>query len=394
MPILEIITIGTELLLGEIQDTNSTYIARTLRDHGIDIYRITTIGDNPNRISNAIKEALTRSDIIITTGGLGPTIDDPTRKAVAMATDRELIFLDELWKQIKDRFKDYGREPTENNRRQAYIPEGAIPIFNPVGTAPCYIVDMESACVVSLPGVPREMEVVLHQSIIPFLNRKFDLRTWIIKATVLHAASIGESVIDEIIGDMEEYPNPTVGLLAHPGQVDIRVTAKAPSEVEAADLTKPVVEELYKRLGNNIYGEDEETLESVVCGQLNRHERKLCLVESGANTGLIERVECLKSDKVITKRVNRVPPDLQTFYDQVESLDQRTECDVCFGMTLITNEKPTIFYVYIDPQRTESLTRTYGGPREYAPLWAQNTGLDFLRRNLLISLTHKETGEQ
>ncbi len=141
MPTLEIITIGTELLLGEIQDTNSTYIARTLRDHGIDIYRITTIGDNAGRISSAITEALTRAEIVITTGGLGPTVDDPTREAVAMATDRELEYREDLWEVIQERFKLYGRKPTENNRRQAYIPKGALPIENPVGTAPCYVVE-------------------------------------------------------------------------------------------------------------------------------------------------------------------------------------------------------------------------------------------------------------
>ena len=156
MPTLEIITIGTELLLGEITDTNSTYIARTMRDHGIDIYRITTIGDNPNRIANTIKEGLQRADIIITTGGLGPTIDDPTRQAVADAVGRQLVFLDQLWEQIVERYKNFGRKPTENNRRQAYIPENAIPIHNPVGTAPCFIVEQDSKFIISLPGVPQE----------------------------------------------------------------------------------------------------------------------------------------------------------------------------------------------------------------------------------------------
>jgi len=393
MPILEIITIGTELLLGEIQDTNSTYIARTLRDHGIDIYRITTIGDNPSRISAAIQEALTRADIIITTGGLGPTVDDPTRQAVAEATGRELIFLDELWNQIKACFKDYGREPTENNRRQAYIPKGAIPIHNPVGTAPCYIVDMESACVVSLPGVPPEMEVVLHQSIIPFLNRKFDLKTQIIKAKVLHAASMGESVIDEIIGDLEEYANPTVGLLAHPGQVDIRVTAKALSDTEALALSKPVVEELYKRLGDNIYGEDEETLENIVCDHLSQNHLKLCLIEGGMDKGFSNRLKQGQPANIIVKNLDSIPQDFVSFSNQVKAIHEKTDCDICFGIGLTSNEKVTIYFLYIDPQRTEIKTRNYGGPRDYAPLWAQNMGLDFLRRNLLASFTHKETGE-
>ena len=180
MPTLEIITIGTELLLGEITDTNSTYLARTLRDHGIDIYRITTVGDNPGRISASIKESLKRADIIITTGGLGPTIDDPTRQAVADATDRELVFMPDLWAQILKRFRAYGHEPTENNRRQAYIPKGSIPIANPVGTAPCFIVETGDSCVVSLPGVPSEMKHILSNAIIPYLKEKYTLKSKII----------------------------------------------------------------------------------------------------------------------------------------------------------------------------------------------------------------------
>src|SRR5512136_2170133 len=127
MPSAEIITIGTELLLGEIDDTNATHIARELRDAGIDLYRKTTVGDNARRIAQIIQEALQRTDIIITTGGLGPTVDDPTREAVALAVGVEPEFRPELWEQIQNRFQRFGRKPTENNKRQAYVPTGAIP---------------------------------------------------------------------------------------------------------------------------------------------------------------------------------------------------------------------------------------------------------------------------
>ena len=122
----EILTIGTEILLGEIVDTNSRYIARLLRDHGVDIYYLSTVGDNVERISDAVKQGLHRSEIIITTGGLGPTVDDPTREAVAQAVGVETEFRDVLWQQVVERFAQYGRTPTENNRRQAYVPQGAI----------------------------------------------------------------------------------------------------------------------------------------------------------------------------------------------------------------------------------------------------------------------------
>ncbi|MCB2202542.1 competence/damage-inducible protein A [bacterium] len=382
MPTLEIITIGTELLLGEIQDTNSTYIARTLRDHGIDIYRITTIGDNANRIASAIKEALGRAEIIITTGGLGPTIDDPTRQAVAMAADRELVFLPTLWDQILERFKAYGHEPTDNNRRQAYIPEDAIPIHNPVGTAPCFIVEIGDACVVSLPGVPSEMKLVLHQSIIPFLSRKFELKTQIIQATVLHAASIGESAIDEKIGDLEKYANPTVGLLAHPGQVDIRVTAKAPSAEEASALSQPVIDDLLDRLGNNIYGRDAETLQSVVADEVNHQGLSLGVVEYGLDGTLVERVESAQPKQFKSFIHGDLPEDLAAFEHQVAEYAAQLDSDICLGVALLVEDGVTVYFVIIDNDTQTSRIWTYGGPKDHAPLWSQNVGLDLLRRHL------------
>ena len=149
MAVAEIITIGTELLLGEIQDTNSKYIARVLRDIGVDLYRISTVGDNLNRISVSIQEALTRADIVITTGGLGPTVDDPTRQAVADAVGVELEYIPELWDTVIERFKRYGRQPTENNKRQAFVPAGAIVINNPVGTAPAFACEKNGNTIIS-----------------------------------------------------------------------------------------------------------------------------------------------------------------------------------------------------------------------------------------------------
>src|SRR4030043_1486414 len=161
MPSAEIITIGTELLLGEIVDTNSAFLARSLRDAGIDLFRETTVGDNIRRIAQAIQQSLARSDIVITTGGLGPTVDDPTREAVAQAVGVETEFHAELWEQIRERFKRFGRIPTQNNRRQAYVPKGAKAIENPVGTAPIFILEHGSQVIVSLPGVPSEMEYLM-----------------------------------------------------------------------------------------------------------------------------------------------------------------------------------------------------------------------------------------
>ncbi len=144
MPTAEIIAIGTELLLGETADTNTRFVARVLRSLGIDLFRTQTIGDNADRIAETVRQALERADIVITTGGLGPTVDDPTRQAIADSVGVPLEFHPELWEQITARIARYGRTPTENQKRQAYIPKNAIVIENPVGTAPAFIVNVPS----------------------------------------------------------------------------------------------------------------------------------------------------------------------------------------------------------------------------------------------------------
>jgi nicotinamide-nucleotide amidase len=389
MPVLEIITIGTELLLGEINDTNSTYIARTLRDHGIDIYRITTIGDNPGRIAATIQEALGRADIIITTGGLGPTIDDPTRQAVAQATFRDLVFVTELWDQILERFKVYGRVPTENNRRQAFIPKGAIPIPNPVGTAPCFIVEQDASYVISLPGVPQEMKHLLHQDVIPFLKQKFNLQAHIIKATVLHAASLGESVIDELIADLEVKENPTVGLLAHPGQVDIRVTAKASSEDEANQMIQPILEDLHNRLGDHIYGYDKVTLEDVICRLLKESGSTLGMVHYGFDSSFGETFLNAQTQQVKMLMLMTPPRDLEALVAETSKFRLDNNNTLGFGLVLMTYEHPVLHIAFQDGNQTRSHTSHYGGPMGNGTRWAKNVGLDTLRRNLMKFIGNK-----
>src|SRR5574341_821087 len=206
MPCAEIITIGTEILLGEIIDTNTAFLARALRDAGIDLYRKTTVGDNVGRIAQAIQQSLERCDIILTTGGLGPTVDDPTREAVALAFEVDTEFRPELWEQIKERFRRYNRELTENNKRQAYVPHGATVIDNPVGTAPAFVVERNERVVISLPVGQREMEYLVTHAVVPFLSQRFQLKG-MIKTRTIHTAGVGESQIDDLIGDLETLSN-------------------------------------------------------------------------------------------------------------------------------------------------------------------------------------------
>lgn len=285
----ETISIGTELLLGEIVDTNSAYIARQLRTIGLDLHYMTTVGDNLDRIARVIEVALDRVDVVITTGGLGPTVDDVTRQAVAKAVGRPLVFREDLLAQIEAFFARLGREMKENNRLQAFIPQGAIAIPNPVGTAPAFIVETERGVVISLPGVPREMKYLLKHSIIPYLRDHLGLHE-IIKVRVLHTIAVGESDIDWRLADLMRSSNPTVGLLAHPGQTDVRITAKAASEEEADRLIADMEAKVRARLGDVIFGIDEETIEGVVARLLTQRGWRLSVAQVGGDCGVAERL--------------------------------------------------------------------------------------------------------
>jgi competence/damage-inducible protein CinA-like protein len=387
MPSAEIITIGTEILLGEITDTNARHIARKLRDVGVDLYRKTTVGDNVQRIAQVIQQALERCDIVITTGGLGPTVDDPTRAAVAQAIGVEIEFHPELWEQIQARFRRFGRLPTENNKQQAFIPQGAIAIENPVGTAPSFIVERGLQSIISLPGVPSEMEYLLENAVLPYLRQRYHL-TGIIKARTLHTAGVGESQIDDLIADLERLNNPTVGLAAHSGQVDVRITAKADSEAAADQMIKNIEAELRKRLGKMIYGVDQETLEETALGNISNHGWTLVVVEYNLGGAVINRLSnaaqrlgepasrAFDCGEVITdlSAAQELPP-------RVAALRQKRNADVGLGIAVFpATERQEVHLALITPDREQLISRPYGGPPEYASRWAAHHGLDLLRQ--------------
>ena len=285
----EIITIGTELLLGEIDDTNATYIARQLREIGLDLHYRTTVGDNEQRIAEVIDHALNRVDVVICTGGLGPTVDDVTREAVARATGRPLEFKQELLNQIAERFRRFKVQMSDNNRRQAYVPQGAVAIPNPVGTAPVFILETERGVVMVLPGVPREMKHLLEHALLPWLKERMGAPA-VIRSLTLRTAGVGESQVDARISDLMTNANPTVGLAAHAGQTDVRITAKAGTPAEADALITQMAAEVHSRLGTWIYGTGTERLEDVVVGLLARAGSSVASVEVGMQGLLGQRL--------------------------------------------------------------------------------------------------------
>lgn len=277
----EIVMIGTELLLGEIVDTNANLLAVALRNIGMDLYYKTTVGDNEDRITQVLNLALDRSDVVITSGGIGPTVDDVTRQAIARATGRKLVYSEELERQIAARFRNFGRKMAANNRRQAYLPEGALPLENPVGTAPCFLSEDAGGrgFIVCLPGVPRELAHMTEHTVVPLLVERMG-GVKVIRVRVLRTCAVGESNIDRGIGDLMASSNPTVGLAAHAGQTDVRVTARADSEADADALIAGMEAELRDRLGVAVYGVDKETVAEVVGRLLSERDLKLGVVDT------------------------------------------------------------------------------------------------------------------
>jgi competence/damage-inducible protein CinA-like protein len=383
MPAAELIAIGTELLLGEIQDTNTRFLARTLRDAGVDIFRTMMVGDNAARIAGAIQEALSRSEIVITTGGLGPTVDDPTRQAVALAVGVETEFRPELWEQIQERSQRFGRrQASENNKRQAYIPMGAIAVENPVGTAPAFIYEAGAHSVISLPGVPNEMEYLVESTVLPYLRQRFDIKGTI-KALVLHTAALGESRIDEIIGDLEILFNPTVGLLAHPGQTDIRITAKADSAEKANELIQPLANEVRARLGDNIFGEDDETLEGAVAKLLRDRNWRLVAIENGLGNQLSNRISQM-GDLLLAAETIPEPIHKEALETRLTELVRLQGADLGLAVGLYPHKEKQEAYLMLEQNSIITReTRFYGGPPQHGPTWSASICLDWIRRSLM-----------
>jgi len=367
----EIITIGTEILLGEIVDTNTRYIARTLRSMGVDLYRTITIGDNIDRIASAIHNSMERADIVITTGGLGPTVDDPTREAVAKAIGVETEFREDLWEQVVETIARYGRKPSENQKRQAYVPKGALGIRNPVGTAPCFIVETERNAVISLPGVPSEMEQILHESMIPYLQKRFNLNE-IIKVRVLHCAGLGEGMIDEKIADLETLSNPTVGLAAHTGVVDVRIAAKARNENEANEMIAVIEAQVRERLGNVVFGADEDKLEEVTLDLVAKRGWALTAIESGLDGILARKIPHTASFS------NLEPAQL---LEALRAVRAESKAEIALGVSVYTADRSAEMAM-ITPRGEKTHRITYGGPPRSLPKWAMNLALNWLRMTL------------
>lgn len=278
----EIICVGTELLMGQVLNTNEQFIASRLADAGIAVNHSSVVGDNPERLKALLNLAKCRSDIIIMTGGLGPTDDDLTKETVAALFGKSLIFHEECLENMVAYLKEAGRNMTKNNEKQAYLPEGCIVLDNENGTAPGCIVEEGGKAVIMLPGPPREMEPMFEKRVMAYLKNKSGM---VLKSRVLRLFGIGESraaaMCDDII---KNQTNPTVAPYAKEGEVTFRITASAENEAAAERLLDETAKEMYERLGEFIYGEgDGNSLANVVVKALK--ERRLTVATAESCTG-------------------------------------------------------------------------------------------------------------
>lgn len=277
----EILCVGTELLLGDIVNTNAAYMASKLAELGINVYRHTSVGDNPKRLSAAISSAFEDADLIITSGGLGPTYDDLTKETVAEYFGRKMILHEESLTRIRSYFEKLGRVMTPNNEKQAMMPEGAVIFPNRFGTAPALaLCGDDGKTVIMLPGPPGELVPLFEEQVIPYLlSRKADLS---IVSRNIHIFGMGESAVETKIKDiMTGSENPTVAPYCKEGEVRLRVTAKADSEEKAYALCDEMIERIGKtEVGNFIYGIDVGTLEQAAVNRLREKALTVACAES------------------------------------------------------------------------------------------------------------------
>ena len=277
--VVELISAGTEILLGNIVNTNAAFLSEKCAGLGLSCYYQSVVGDNEERLCQTIKTALERSDILILSGGLGPTQDDLTKECVAKVLGKELVMDEHSRQRIEDFFTSRGYEITNNNWKQAYAPEGAIIVDNENGTAPGLIVPADGKHVLLLPGPPNELVPMFENQMMPYLNT---LEPGVICSTTVKLCGVGESKVETDILDLiEKQTNPTIAPYAKTAEVHLRVTAKADNEEEAHKMMQPLIEELQNRFGKHVYTLDEHvTLEKALVDMLIEKDLTIGTVES------------------------------------------------------------------------------------------------------------------
>ena len=407
----ELIAVGTELLMGQIANTNGMFLSRELSELGIDVHYHHVVGDNQERLAELIQKVLSRCDIIITTGGLGPTMDDLTKDAVAKALDRPMILDEESRDTIENFFSMIHKDMTINNIRQAYFPEGSIILKNPNGTAPGCIVENNGKSIIVLPGPPMEMQPMFLKDVFPYLSEKTGN---VIKSKHIKIFGMGESSLETALMHLiENQTNPTLATYATQGELLLRVTAKSDTPAKAEALLEPVCDEITQILGNKIYSYTNESLAQVVIKMLKEQGKYISFAESctggmlasilvdvpGASHVLKESFITYSNDSKIN-RLNVKKSTLekygavssQTAEEMAKGMYEAADCDIAVAVTGIAgpedagDKKAGLVYISLfDGKASKTIEYQGRSNREYNRRFSSLNALNMVRLNLLKS---------
>ena len=406
----EVLSVGTELLLGQTVNTDTTIVAKALSMLGIDLLYAAVVGDNVKRLEKAVHDALERSDILITTGGLGPTGDDLTKETVAAAAGKALALHEPSYKRLMEYFARGGL--SENQIKQAMLPEGCTVLQNDNGTAPgCAFQTAAGKLVVMLPGPPSELEPMLQNYAVPYLAQ---FQSAVIASHSVHVFGRGEAAVAEMIADLTENSNPTAAPYAKEGEMFVRVTAKAATQAEADALCAPVVEEIRRRVGSFVYSVDVDSLEALVVDALRAVGKTLATAESCTGGLLAKRITdvagssdvfemgCVTYANRVKEKLLGVPHETleahgavseETARAMAEGIVRASGADIGVGITGIagpgggTAEKPVglVYIALSDGKSTWVAKRQPAGrmkSREWHRHCAASKALDMVRRYL------------
>lgn len=407
----ETIAVGSELLLGQIANTNAQIISKELQKIGIDVFFHTCVGDNEQRILGVLETAFQRSDVIIFTGGLGPTRDDLTKETVSSFLKLPLVTDEASLENIRRFFEMRGSAITPNNFKQALIPQGSHAVPNNNGTAPGVFVEHQGRIIVMLPGPPFEMEPMFHETVIPQLAKASNN---VIFSKVMRFYGLGESSLEVQIQDLlEQQTNPTIAPLAKMGEVTLRLTAKAKSRSEALELIAPVEQKIMDKIGSYLYGYDDETPESIVAGLLSRQKKTISIAESctgGLMTHMLTNVPGISQylERGIVSYSNRSKMDLlgvdeavlnrfgavssETAEQMAKGIRANSGTDIGVSITGIagpgggTKAKPVglVYIGYSCDDYTHTEEHRFWGTRQTIKARSANSALHLVRKNLMM----------
>lgn len=408
----EIISIGSEILSGQITDTNANFIAKKLIESGIDLEYISAVSDNPESLLSTLKLALQRSDLIITTGGLGPTEDDITYQTIARALNLKLIKYPEAEENLKRILKKINTILTPSNLKQTYLPEGVKIIINQYGTAPAMILEKDNKIICSFPGVPHEMKRLIEENLTPYLKEKFP-PSIIKKSKTLKITGLGESSVNELIRDyMNKQTNFSFGIYANPEDIQVQITTQAPTEKEVEKLLQSSINQLSKILGNYVYGTDKQSLEGVVGNLLKTKKLKVAVAESCTGGMLGEMITRIPGSSeyfqggvisyasIVKEGLLKVLPEVIKKYGEVSEQvarlmaeGVRINCHSNIGISITgiagpggATEKKKVGLVYMalaDGEKTITKKHQLFGSRQLIRLRASRRALNMLRMYLM-----------